>query len=129
MRISDWSSDVCSSDLSNRQSGLRADGRIAVAADDDAADDGADREDQPQPVAAAFEFICIFGDADGADVGVRGSKSRRGGRHAQCRSGGKNRELLHLKSLFWKNFQSSWNSMIHLAAIEVLGREIGRAHV
>src|SRR3546814_8829550 len=70
MRISDWSSDVCSSDL-----------RIAVAADDDAADDGADREDQPQPVAAAFEFICIFGDADGADVGVRGSKSRRGGRH------------------------------------------------
>src|SRR3546814_3803477 len=90
--------------------------------DDDAADDGADREDQPQPVAAAFEFICIFGDADGADVGVRGSKSRRGGRHAQCRSGGKNRELLHLKSLFWKNFQSSWNSMIHLAAIEALGR-------
>src|SRR3546814_12073675 len=112
MRISDWSSDVCSSDLSNRQSGLRADGRIAVAADDDAADDGADREDQPQPVAADFEFICIFGDAEGADVGVRGSKSRRGGRPAQCRRGGKNSTLLNLKSWFWKNYHLSWNNMI-----------------
>src|SRR3546814_4279036 len=96
MRISDWSSDVCSSDLRGVEGGIAADERHVAQAE---AEHAARRDCHvarllrlvcpPVPVAADLQCLRVgVGEVVSQERGVRRSEERRGGKEwvSTCRS-------------------------------------------
>src|SRR3546814_8716849 len=74
MRISDWSSDVCSSDLGRRVA-------VVVGRDDDTADDRRNGENSDDPARTAFEAILLRNGRGRARTVERGRGSNRRRNH------------------------------------------------